>query len=349
MDGHVPDILLEGWLATRDLRRVCAVEEIRVGVSTNRVYRVVLDDSSHVIAKVTSYGSFVHFRQDHERIQRWITLLEGTRWARFLARVVSRDGRPCLHRDGPSWVAFYEEVEAGEGLPRVLSEPEIENLAEEMARFHRACLRIARHIDPTWKTPGSDLALLCDQLEQKAWCEARGIGSAAAGFLREHCDAFLVNADALGVHRMRAIPVLVDWNLGNFGVRRTRRGFRLFRRWDYDWFRIAPRTFDFYFLSRVASAVGDRTQFSYGLGPLFEARFARFLRTYHALSPLRLEDLLFLREVYRFFLLNYVIRDGENFFQPEACERLRREAIELHLPTLAEADFPALADAIASR
>ncbi len=277
MDERVPDILLEGWLATRDPRRVRSVEEIRVGVSTNRVYRLVLDDGSHRIAKVSSFGSFVHFRQDHERILRWTTLLEGTRWARFLAPVVARDGRPCLHRDGPSWVAFYEEVEPGEALPRVLSEREIENLAEEMARFHRVCLHTARHIDPTWKTLGSDLALLRDQLDQKAWREARGIGPAAAEFIREHCDAFLVNADALGVHRMRTIPVLVDWNIGNFGVRRGRRAFRLFRRWDYDWFRIAPRTLDFYSLSRVSSSVGDRTQFSYGLGPLFEARFARFL------------------------------------------------------------------------
>ena len=88
--------------------------------------------------------------------------------AHFLARVVARDGRPCLHRDGPSWVAFYDEVEPGVALPRVLSEREIENLAEEMARFHRVCLRKAGHIDPTWKTLGSDVALLRDQLDHKA-------------------------------------------------------------------------------------------------------------------------------------------------------------------------------------
>lgn len=343
---RAPDILSEGWLATRDPRRLLSVQEIRVGVSTNRVYRLLLDDESSVVAKVTSYGSFVHFRQDHERIRSWTELLAGSRFRHFLARVIERDGRPCLHRDGPSWVAFYEEVERGEALPRILSEAEIENLAEEVARFHRACLRVARRLDPTWKTLGSDLALLHDQLDQRAWCEARGIGPAGAGFLREHCDAFLVNADALGVHRMRSLPVLVDWNLGNFGVRRGGEGFRLFRRWDYDWFRIAPRTLDFYFLSRVASAVGDRTQFSYGPGPLFEERFARFLRAYHALLPLKPEDLLFLRETYRFFLLNYVIRDGENFFQPELCERLRREVVELHLPALAEADFGALPDVL---
>ena len=85
-----------------------------------------------MVAKVTSYGSFVHFRQDHERIRSWTELLAGSRFRHFLARVIERDGRPCLHRDGPSWVAFYEEVERGEALPRILSEREIENLAEEI-------------------------------------------------------------------------------------------------------------------------------------------------------------------------------------------------------------------------
>lgn len=344
----VPDILPEGWLATRDPRRLLMLEEIRLGVSTNRVFRLHLDDGTRAIAKISSFGSFVHFRQDHERISSWIERLGGTRWARFLAPVVAREGRPCLHRDGPSWVAFYEEVERGEGLPRVLSEAEIENLADEIARFHRACLRVSSRIDPTWKTLGSDVALLRDQLDQRAWCDARSVGPASAEFLREHCDAFLENTDALGVHRMRHLPVLVDWNLGNFGVRRSGRRFRLFRRWDYDWFRIGPYTLDFYFLARVASAVGDRTEFTYGVGPFFEERFARFLRAYHAQLPLRREDLLFLREVYRFFLLNYVIRDGENFFQPALCERLRREAIEVQLPALAEVDFGQLEDVLAS-
>ena len=56
----VPDILPEGWLATRDPRRLLMVEEIRIGVSTNRVFRLHLDDGTRVIAKVSSFGSFVH-------------------------------------------------------------------------------------------------------------------------------------------------------------------------------------------------------------------------------------------------------------------------------------------------
>jgi len=48
---------------------------IAVNTVNYNVYRNILDDGSRAIAKVTSFGSFVHFRQDHERICRWIALL----------------------------------------------------------------------------------------------------------------------------------------------------------------------------------------------------------------------------------------------------------------------------------
>ena len=52
--------------------------------------------------------------------------------------------------------------------------------------------------------------------------------------------------------------------------------FRLFSRWDYDWFRIDTRMLDFYFLSRVSSATGDRTAFTYSPHTLLEDRFVAF-------------------------------------------------------------------------
>ena len=109
------------------------------------------------------------------------------------------------------------------------------------------------------------------------------------------------------------MPVLIDWNLGNFSVefdRDDRSQFRLFSRWDYDWFRIESRLLDFYFLSRVSSRTGDRTSFTYGAHTLLEPRFRRFLRAYHAEYPLTPDEVLFLKEAYRFFLLNYVVREG---------------------------------------
>ena len=71
--------------------------------------------------------------------------------------------------------------------------------------------------------------------------------SSATSFVRAHCDAFLGNADDLGYHEWTKVPVLIDWNIGNFSVGMDGEGFKFFSRWDYDWFRIEPRMLDFYF------------------------------------------------------------------------------------------------------
>jgi hypothetical protein len=165
-------------------------------------------------------------------------------------------------------------------------------------------------------------------------------------FVRAHCDAFLGNADNLGYHEWTKIPVLIDWNIGNFSVGMDGDGFKFFSRWDYDWFRIEPRMLDLYFCARVVRAEGDQTAFSYTVDPLFDERFMKFLRAYHEVHRLTKEELLFLKEAYRFFVLNYVLRIGEHFFQPDICHRLQQEAVEEYLPHLELVDFEPLLEVL---
>jgi hypothetical protein len=164
--------------------------------------------------------------------------------------------------------------------------------------------------------------------------------------LKKHCDRFLHNAEDLGYHGFAKLPVLVDWNTGNFSVGLDGDGFKLFTRWDYDWFRIEPRTLDFYFASRVVRSEGDQTIFSYMVDPLLEPRFIRFLRAYDAVNPLADEEILFLKEVYRFFILNYVVREGDHFFKGPICQRLQREAVETYLPSLDAVRFERVIEAL---
>jgi hypothetical protein len=143
------------------------------------------------------------------------------------------------------------------------------------------------------------------------------------------------------------MPVLIDWNLGNFSVEfdpADHDAFTLFSRWDYDWFRIESRLLDFYFLSRVSSRTGDRTTFTYGAHTLLEPRFQTFLRAYHAVYPLTPPEVLFLKEAYRFFLLNYVIREGRHFFRYEFWQQLLHDAVDVHLPALDDLDLQPLVD-----
>ncbi len=341
-----PAMVATAWTEYGDPRGIASIKEISESVSTNHVYLVQLSDGQEIVAKTSSYGSYVHFRQDHRIIAQWSRRLVGTRYRSFLARILEKEGDVYTYREGDYWVVFYQKAQFYDFLPKVLSIPQVENFAEEMAEFHIASEKVAPLLTPAWQTLGSDVTSLYDALGNPAWREARNFEDSLESFLRRQCELFLTNAEQLGYHKMTKMPVLLDWNIGNFSIGHDKDGFRFFSRWDYDWFRVEPRAMDFYFCARVAREEGDQPVFSYTLDPFFEERFAIFLRAYHRRNPLADEELLFLKEAYRVFLLNYVIRSGEHFFREDLCRRLQREAVESYFPALEQANFYPLLQAI---
>lgn len=147
-----------------------------------------------------------------------------------------------------------------------------------------------------------------------------------------HADHFLENADRVNyTTEIESIPVLVDWNIGNFSIKGDG---RFYSRWDYDWFRMSSRVMDFYFFSRVVSDVGDRTVFSYMVDTLMEERFMLFLKEYHKVFPLTPPEVHLIKEVYRFFILNYVIKDGPYFFRKYYSTKLIKEAYDTYFPAM---------------
>ena len=62
------------------------------------------------------------------------------------------------------------------------------------------------------------------------------------------------------------------------------------------------------------------------------------LKTYHKIYPLTEREIRFLPEAYRFFILNYVIKDGRYFFHEIFATKLQMEAYESYLPSVS--DFP---------
>lgn len=344
-DARHRQVITTAWSDFGDRRAVTAIDELSAMVSTNRVYRLALDDGSHVIAKSSNYGSFFLFAEDHERLHRVNQLLHGGAYETFLANVLTRDGRPYLWYDGDMWAVFYEEVTVKDRLPRVLSDAQVERLAGEIARFHRACDGISRLIPPPSKTAKSDAVNLYDLLGSRSAGEQFGLDQSRIDLVRRHTHRFLVAMLESGYDYWPKIPVLIDWNLGNFSVELIDDDpdrFTLFSRWDYDWFRIESRLLDFYFLSRVSSSTGDRSVWTYGSHTLLEPRFMRFLRAYHAVFPLSEGEILFLKEAYRFFLLNYVIREGRHFFRYEFWQHLLHDAVDVQLPALDDVDLSSL-------
>jgi hypothetical protein len=339
----VPDVVRRAWEEYGDHRTIVAVSDISATVSTNKVYRAALSDGHEVIAKTTIYGSYVHFRQDHRIIQQWNRRLVGTPFRNLLAQICLReDGEVFTAHIDETWVVFYEKAEFYDFLPKILTPGQITSLGIELAELHKASTAVAPLLSKSWKSLGSDIATLYDMIGNPAWRKEHDVSPQGMSVLRSQCDQFLTNAEKLGYHRFEKIPVLIDWNIGNFSVGFDGEGFRFFSRWDYDWFRVEPRTLDFYFCARVVRAEGDQDTFSYTLDPFFEPRFLEFLRAYHATNPLTGEEILFMKESYRVFLLNYLFRVGEHFFRDSFKSRLQKEALEVYFPILDRTDFSPL-------
>lgn len=143
-----------------------AIDEVSAHVSTNRVFRLHLDDGGSVVAKASSYGSYFLFYEDHDRLNRCAQLLKGTRFDGFLSEVRRRpDGRIYTWYDQRMWVVFYDDAPRGEALPRILTVAQIHNLGREIGEFHLASTEIAPKIPVGSKTVKSDAIHLLDLLE----------------------------------------------------------------------------------------------------------------------------------------------------------------------------------------
>jgi len=349
LDARHRAVIGTAWADFGDERQVVAIDELSAMVSTNRVYRLRLDDGEAVIAKSSNYGSFFLFAEDHDRLHRTNELLHGGPFDGFMANALTSDGRPYLFYDGEMWVVFYEEVEMRDRLPRILTAGQVAKLGAEIGRFHRVCTSVARLIPPASKTAKGDAVHLYEMLGSRTARDHFGLDRSRIDLVRRHTHRLLTSIHESGYDYWPKIPVLVDWNLGNFSVESDpddSDSFRLFSRWDYDWFRIESRLLDFYFLSRVSSRTGDRSVFTYGSHTLLEPRFVQFLQAYHAAFPLTEPEVLFLAEAYRFFLLNYVVREGRHFFRYDFWQHLLHDAVDVQLPALDELDLTPLLRAL---
>jgi hypothetical protein len=348
------EVVDAAWSGLGDSRDVVDVAEISANVSTNRVYRLTLDDHTSVVCKVSSYGSYFLFAEDHDRLHRCAKFLstnpETQRWAPFLANVLEKNGRPYTWYNGSIWAVFYQDVPRAESLPKVLSDAQVENLGREMAEFHAACQPMAKALPPTSNSVKGDLIHLLDLLESPFATRNFDLLPEDVGVLHRDTHRLLLQFEELHYDEWNRIPVLIDWNLGNFSVVFNNAddsgGFRLFSRWDYDWFRLESRVFDFYFLSRVSSSTGDRTTFTYSPHTMLEPRFVRFLSAYHEVNPLSAEEVAFIPLAYRFFLLNYVIREGARFFRDDLCRQFREEVARRYLRQVGVLDFSPLLRAL---
>ena len=323
-------IVHAAWETYDASRPIEKITDISAKVSTNHVFKVDLPRNRFVIAKLSFFGKYEHFEEDHRIINVLANNLPSP-FENLLARSLMKGEKMFCYRfhggGDDAWVVFYNPVKINKLLPRRLSDLQIRLLGKQMARFHQTCTEIRHCLPPSSKTLHSDLEhLLGLTIRGKL-----GFKRQYNRLIRKHCELFFQNYENLHIEKFPKIPVFVDWNIGNFSVTPRQ---HLYSRWDYDWFRMSSRMMDFYFMSRVVSDVGDKTVFTYNIGPLMEDRFLIFLQAYHKVFPFQREEILFLKEAYRFFLLNYVIKYGQYFFNEYYAQKLQQEVLDHHLAVL---------------
>ena len=328
---NFPTVVEKAWKAYDPSIPIVSITDISAMVSTNHVYKVSFSGRKSLIAKLSFFGRYGHFKEDHAIINFMAKKLASP-YKNFLARSLQKNKQVFTFRDQSLehdiWVVFYKPIPIKEKLPRRLGKSHIIKLAHELAHFHKACTEIAPYLPSSSKSLRSDIIDLHKLLHS---AEGRHTYHRHIGLIQEHCEQFLSNIENLPYGQFNSIPVFVDWNIGNFSV--TTDG-AFYSRWDYDWFRICSRVLDFYFFSRVVSDVGDQTMFSYLIDTFMEDRFLLFLIEYHKVFPLRKAEIYFLKEAYRFFILNYVVKYGHHFFHSFYAKKLQKEAYELYLPQI---------------
>ena len=334
-------IINKAWGDYDSSRPIKAILDISAKVSTNHVYKIDLQDGGTVIGKLSYFGNYEHFVEDHKIINALSNNLTNP-YHNLLGKSLYKgnDLYTYIYEKGilRAWVVFYNPISIGKRLPRKLETFHIEKLGQQMARFHRMCTNVRNVLPKSTKTIFHDIGHLKNILtSDQGRFEHRGHEQ----IILEQCDQLINNLEEINYLEFPLIPVFIDWNLGNFSVTED---CALYSRWDYDWFRTSSRVMDFYFFSRIVSEIGDRTEFSYFIGPLIEDRFMTFLKAYHVEYPLTRDEVLFIKEAYRFFILNYVIKDGRYFFHQLYATKLQKEAYDIYFPELDQFDVKKILD-----
>lgn len=333
--NYYEEIILKAWEGYDPSRKIKKFEDLSVLVSTNRVVKITFEDDDFVIAKLSSFGKYDYFKEDHRIIQALSNNLLYP-FENLIGKSLLKNNRVYTFRYKKGkvdmWVVFYNPTRVMQRLPNRLEESHIKSFGRQIGKFHLACSRTRNVLPKSTKTLRTDINTLLEQIDTNE----RKFGTRSqADLLKYHCELFLKNRLKCNANSFETIPVFIDWNIGNFSVINKQ---ELFSRWDYDWFRMSSRMMDFYFFARVVREEGDQESFSYTINPMMEDRFLLFLGEYHKVNPLTADEIRFMREAYRFFILNYVIKDGNYFFSEQYAKKLRAEAFDIYLPSV-DRDF----------
>mgnify|MGYP006160376283 FL=1 len=121
-------IVNHAWAAYDSSRPIKSISDISARVSTNHVYKIIFPEGDFVIAKLSYFGKYDHFIEDHSIINVLANNLN-TPFNHFLARSLIKGNQLFVHRYKDSlidaWVVFYNPVTIDQKLPARLNHTQI--------------------------------------------------------------------------------------------------------------------------------------------------------------------------------------------------------------------------------
>ena len=107
------EIVRQAWVGYDHSREIKSIDDISAKVSTNHVYRVKFEDEGTIIAKLSYFGRYDHFLEDHTIINALAINLPSP-YQNFLARSLTKHGNLYAYRYHDSsldaWVVFYNPI-----------------------------------------------------------------------------------------------------------------------------------------------------------------------------------------------------------------------------------------------
>jgi len=150
-----PFILKKAWQGYDASKTIRDIEDISAMVSTNHVFKITFQDDDIVIAKLSHFGKYEYFKEDHRIIHSLCNNLLYP-FENVLSKSLLKNNRVYIyrHRLGrqDAWVVFYNPTRIAERMPRRLDEHHIIKLGQQIGKFHKACSRVKNVLPKSSKT-----------------------------------------------------------------------------------------------------------------------------------------------------------------------------------------------------
>ena len=119
-------IITRAWEGYDASKKIKSIEDISAMVLTNRVFKVTFEDDDIVIAKLSYFGKYEYFKEDHRIIHSLCNNLLYP-FENVLSKSLLKNNRVYIyrHKHGKvdAWVVFYNPTRIDQRMPRRLNPP----------------------------------------------------------------------------------------------------------------------------------------------------------------------------------------------------------------------------------